>query len=177
MTTIKERYDYIEVKTYAGYSEVAKELGMTIDQVGTVYEWYLKKTIEDIIELPTVKVRLSGLGVLVFNPVKAMKLIAKKIKAEDYKTIELTEYLTPLRGYAHYYLIEEWFNMFDARYERGKSKKLYYEQLLTFLEGEIGRQRQNHKNLYESLQRVHGPEPEGAKELGQSLGRCGYKSS
>ena len=40
-------------------------MGLSIDKVSTVYEWYLKKTIEEIVDLPTVKVRLSGLGVLV----------------------------------------------------------------------------------------------------------------
>lgn len=42
MTSIKDKYDSIEIKTYAAYSDVAKELGMTVDQVSTVYEWYLK---------------------------------------------------------------------------------------------------------------------------------------
>ena len=42
MRTVKDKYDNIEIKTYAAYSEVAKEMDMTIDQVSMVYEWYFK---------------------------------------------------------------------------------------------------------------------------------------
>jgi hypothetical protein len=170
MTSIKDKYDSIEIKTYAAYSDVAKELGMTVDQVSTVYEWYLKNTIEDIKQLPTVKVRLSGLGVLVFNPKKALTIIIKKIRSEYLLTQEPREDLTAVRGYATYYMIGEWFRLFEERYERAKQKKLYTPAYVEYVDGDLERQKQNHKNLYESLQRVHGPEPEGVKELGQGLG-------
>lgn len=170
MTSIKDKYDSIEIKTYAAYSDVAKELGMTVDQVSTVYEWYLKNTIEDIKQLPTVKVRLSGLGVLVFNPKKALTIIIKKIRSEYLLTQEPREDLTAVRGYTNYYMIGEWFRLFEERYERAKQKKLYTPAYVEYVDGDLERQKQNHKNLYESLQRVHGPEPEGVKELGQGLG-------
>lgn len=122
MTSIKDTYETIEIKTYAAYSDVAKEMGLTIDKVSTVYEWYLKKTIEDIVELPTVKVRLSGLGVLVFNPSRAIKLIAKKLKSEYLLTLEPRPDLTAIRGYANYYMLGDWLKLFKDRYERGKLK-------------------------------------------------------
>ena len=169
MRKIKDRYEGIEIKTYAAYSEVAKENDMTIDQVSTIYEWYLKKTIEDIRDLPTVKVRMSGLGVLVFNPNKAIKIIATKIKSEYLITQESREDCTALRGYNNYYMLKEWLRLFEERYERGKSKKLYTDVVVDYMDRELIRQKQNHKNLYESLQRVHGPEPEGSEEFEQSL--------
>jgi hypothetical protein len=170
MTSIKDKYDSIEIKTYAVYSDVAKELGMTIDQVSTMYEWYLKNTLEDIKELPTVKVRLSGLGVLVFNPKKAIKIVATKIKSETLLTLEPREDLTALRGYSNYYMLEEWIKLVEDRYARGKTKKLYTESLEGYLDAMLTYTKQTHTKLYESLQRVHGPEPEGVKESGQSLG-------
>jgi hypothetical protein len=116
MTSIKDTYETIEIKTYAAYSDVAKEMGLTIDKVSTVYEWYLKKTIEEIVELPTVKVRLSGLGVLVFNPSRAIKLIAKKLKSEYLLTYETERQgLTAIRGYANYYMLEDWLKLFKER--------------------------------------------------------------
>jgi len=177
MKSIREKYDSIELKTYAAYSDVAKTLGMTNDQVSTVYEWYLKKTIEDIKDLPTVKVRLSGLGVLVFNPNRAIKIISKKIRSEYLLTQEPREDLTALRGYANYYMLECWIKMLDDRYQRGLSKKLYIPAVVQYMDNQILVQKQNHKNLYESLQRVHGPEPEGAKELGQSLAGSSNENS
>lgn len=177
MSSIKGKYDNIEIKTYAAYTDVAKDLGMTIDQVSTVYEWYLKKTVEDIKELPTVKVRLSGLGVLVFNASKALKIIATKIKSEYLLTQEPREDLTALRGYNNYYMLEDWLRMFDERYERAKEKKYYNEVVLDYLEKTVAYVKLTHKNLYESLQRVHGPEPEGSKEFKQSTGGSSNEDS
>jgi hypothetical protein len=145
-------------------------MDLTIDKVSTVYEWYLKKTIEDIVELPTVKVRLSGLGVLVFSPRRAMKLISKKLKSEYLLTLEPREDLTAMRGYANYYMLENWLELFKTRYERAKSKKLYNDVLVTYMDRTYESQVINHQKLYESLQRVHGPEPEGAKEFEKSIG-------
>jgi antitoxin component of RelBE/YafQ-DinJ toxin-antitoxin module len=178
MNSIKDTYETIEIKTYAAYSDVAKEMGLTIDKVSTVYEWYLKKTIEDIVELPTVKVRLSGLGVLVFNPSRAIKLIAKKIKSEYLLTFETERQgLTAIRGYANYYMLEDWLKLFKDRYERGKSKKLYNQQTIEYMDRTYETQLLNHQKLYESLQRVHGPEPEGAKEFEQSIGGSSNEDS
>tara|TARA_R110000868_G_scaffold352758_2_gene613992 strand:- start:639 stop:1196 length:558 start_codon:yes stop_codon:yes gene_type:complete len=177
MTSIKDTYETIEIKTYAAYSDVAKEMGLTIDKVSTVYEWYLKKTIEEIIELPTVKVRLSGLGVLVFNPSRAIKVIAKKLKSEYLLTLEPREDLTAIRGYATYYMLEDWLKLFKDRYERGQSKKLYNQQTIEYMDRTYQTQLLNHQKLYESLQRVHGPEPEGAKEFEQSIGGSSNEDS
>jgi len=173
----RDKYDTIEVKTYAAYSEVAKEMDMTIDQVSTVYEWYLKNTIEDIIDLPTVKVRLSGLGVLVFNPNKAMKIIASKIKSEYLLTLEPREDLTAVRGYNNYYMLQDWIRLFEERYERGKYKKLYADVVVDHLDRSLIKVKNNHKELYESLQRVHGPEPKGLKEPEQSIGGSSNEDS
>jgi hypothetical protein len=178
MTSIRDTYETIEIKTYAAYSDVAKEMGLTIDKVSTVYEWYLKKTIEDIVELPTVKVRLSGLGVLVFNPSRAIKLIAKKLKSEYLLTYETERQgLTAIRGYANYYMLEDWLKLFKDRYERGQSKKLYNQQTIDYMDRTYQTQLLNHQKLYESLQRVHGPEPEGAKEFEQSIGGSSNEDS
>ena len=178
MTSIKDTYETIEIKTYAAYSDVAKEMDLTIDKVSTVYEWYLKKTIEEIVELPTVKVRLSGLGVLVFNPSRAIKLIAKKLKSEYLLTYETERQgLTAIRGYANYYMLEDWLRLFKERYERGQSKKLYNQQTIEYMDRTYQTQILNHQKLYESLQRVHGPEPEGAKEFEQSIGGSSNEDS
>jgi len=178
MTSIKDTYETIEIKTYAAYSDVAKEMGLTIDKVSTVYEWYLKKTIEEIVELPTVKVRLSGLGVLVFNPSRAIKLIAKKLKSEYLLTYETERQgLTAIRGYANYYMLKDWLKLFKERYERGQSKKLYNQQTIEYMDRTYQTQILNHQKLYESLQRVHGPEPEGAKEFEQSIGGSSNEDS
>ena len=177
MNSIKDTYETIEIKTYAAYSDVAKEMGLTIDKVSTVYEWYLKKTIEDIVELPTVKVRLSGLGVLVFNPSRAIKLIAKKLKSEYLLTQEPRPDLTAMRGYANYYMLEDWLKLFKDRYDRGKSKKLYNQQTIEYMDRTYQTQILNHQKLYESLQRVHGPEPKGAKEFEQSIGGSSNEDS
>lgn len=178
MTSIRDRYETIEIKTYAAYSAVAEEMGLTIDKVSTVYEWYLKKTIEDIVELPTVKVRLSGLGVLVFNPSRAIRLIAKKLKSEYLLTFETERQgLTAIRGYATYYILEGWLKLFKDRYDRGQSKKLYNQQTIEYMDRTYQTQILNHQKLYESLQRVHGPEPEGAKEFEQSIGGSSNEDS
>jgi hypothetical protein len=178
MNSRKDTYETIEIKTYAAYSDVAKEMGLTIDKVSTVYEWYLKKTIEEIVELPTVKVRLSGLGVLVFNPSRAIKLIAKKLKSEYLLTYETERQgLTAIRGYANYYMLEDWLKLFKERYERGQSKKLYNQQTIEYMDRTYQTQILNHQKLYESLQRVHGPEPEGAKEFEQSIGGSSNEDS
>lgn len=177
MTSIKDTYETIEIKTFAAYSDVAKEMGLTIEKVSTVYDWYLKKTIEDIIELPTVKVRLSGLGVLVFNPSRAIKLIAKKLKSEYLLTLEPREDLTAVRGYSNYYMLGDWLKLFKDRYERGKTKKLYNQQTLEYMDRTYETQILNYQKLYESLQRVHGPEPQGVKEFEQSIGGSSNKDS
>lgn len=177
MSSIKEKYDNIEIKTYAAYSEVAKELGMTIDQVSTVYEWYLKNTVEDIKQLPTVKVRLSGLGVLVFNPKKAARIIATKIKSETLLTLEPREDLTAVRGYSNYYMLKEWIKLFEDRYNRALSKKLFVGEYAASCDRSLALIKQNHTLLYESLQRVHGSEPEGVKKLEQSTGGSGNEDS
>jgi radical SAM superfamily enzyme YgiQ (UPF0313 family) len=99
-----------------------------------------------------------------------MKLISKKLKSEYLLTLEPREDLTAMRGYANYYMLENWLKLFKARYERAKSKKLYNDVLVTYMDRTYESQVINHQKLYESLQRVHGPEPEGAKEFEQSIG-------
>jgi hypothetical protein len=112
------------------------------------------------------------------NPSRAIKVIAKKLKSEYLLTYETERQgLTAIRGYANYYMLEDWLKLFKERYERGQSKKLYNQQTIEYMDRTYQTQILNHQKLYESLQRVHGPEPEGAKEFEQSIGGSSNEDS
>lgn len=156
--------DYIEVRSHGMYSAVAEELGLTIQQVETVYEWYMSKTLTEVKEKPTVKVKLSGLGTLVFDVKKACKFLYNKILF--YQNHMSHSNLWPSAQNPREYYMQTWqkygalLDKTDKLFERAVGKK-YYTPLQEKYYGDFLKAiRNHHNNFYESIQRVFGNESE-----------------
>ena len=74
----------IEFKSYGLYSEVAKSSEYTVDQVQTVYDWYIKNTIKEITSGEKLQAYLPNLGKLKFHAKKGMsRLIIQQRKVTE----------------------------------------------------------------------------------------------
>lgn len=67
----------IEFKSYGLYSEAAKlaqSMGysVTIDQVDTIYSWYIKNVIKELCSNDSLQAHLKGLGKIKFNAKRAI---------------------------------------------------------------------------------------------------------
>ena len=60
----KETNIELEYKSYGLYSEVARKIGCSLDDVDAVYSWYLNTTLNDMLTGDNVQVFLKGLGTI-----------------------------------------------------------------------------------------------------------------
>ena len=67
----------VEFKSYGLYSDVAKKTDYTVDQVSTVYDWYLKQTLKKIVTEDTLQADFRNLGKFKFNPKKGLNYLNK----------------------------------------------------------------------------------------------------
>lgn len=157
----------IEYRSYGLYSEVAKDTGYTVDQVSTIYDWYLKKTFDDINNQDTIQVNLSGLGKMKFHPGNGMRYlqgyveqfnsdlahISKKAINEGFihKTYVKKKYEKVSKAVASY---EK--RLYKA-YEQGGIHDHVFNKQLPKLET----LKQKLTDLYEPIQRICNYESEG----------------
>jgi len=165
------KFKELEYRSYGLYSEVAKDTGYSVDQVSTVYDWYLRKTFEDITTEDTTQVHLKGLGKMKFHPGNGMRYlqgyveqlnsdiyhVGKKASNEGfiYKNYIKKKY-EKLRG-----VIESYERRFIKAYELGGIHNHVYEKQTKKLEI----LKQKFTDLYEPIQRVCNYEPERTQEL------------
>lgn len=70
--------DKVEFKSYGLYSEVSKEikekqidLNITVEQIDTIYSWYIKNIVSSLCENNSLQAHLKGLGKIKFHSKKA----------------------------------------------------------------------------------------------------------
>lgn len=166
----------IEFKSYGLYSDVAKSTDYTVDQISTVYDWYLKKTLKKIVNEDTVQADFKNLGKFKLNPKKGINYLNKYYKKiidaiqyyEDYKD-------NPERDTKVYYA----YLVIQNRYSTLQPSVLSFNTRLDKLlaDGGISKEQYDfHKKrtldliekvnqLYEPIQRIS----ESRKERGQKL--------
>jgi len=88
----------VEFKSYGLYSEVAAaskttQQPLTIDQIDSVYSWYIKNTVKELLEGDSIQAMLKGLGKIRFNPKKGMS--ATRVYIE--KITSIMEYYNVLK--------------------------------------------------------------------------------
>ena len=150
--------DYIEVRAHGMYSSVAEELGLTIQQVESVYQWYLSKTLTEIKEKPTVKVKFSGLGTLVFDMRRSCRFLYRKLRF--YATImenpvNWPENKVPKEHFLEIYnRYSELLERVEVLFARAKGKNYYKEKELDYSERFLSGVKKAQTDFYESIQRI-----------------------
>lgn len=67
----------VEFKSYGLYSDVAKKTDYTVDQVSTVYDWYLRQSLKEVKFEDTLQAEFKNLGKFKFNPKKGLNYLNK----------------------------------------------------------------------------------------------------
>lgn len=166
----------IEFKSYGLYSDVAKTTDYTVDQVSTVYDWYLRQSVKEILNEDTIQADFKNLGKFRLNPKKGLNYLNKYYK----KIVETVEYYNThkdnpereLKVYYAYLVINNRYNTLkpsvisfsnrlDKLYKEGGISEDQYnfhkKRTLTLIE--------NINQLYESIQGIS----QSRKERGQKL--------
>lgn len=78
----------LEFKSYGLYSTVAKDTVYTIDQIETVYSWYIKNTVKALLNGDSVQANLVNLGKIKFHPKKGMI----RLKNQQDKVLDIMGY-------------------------------------------------------------------------------------
>jgi hypothetical protein len=172
----------IEYRSYGLYSEVAKESGHTITDIETVYNWFLNKTLEDMITKPTLKVYLKNLGRFELDFGAALRYMRGHVTGleeayEDYINGNDRGWLTPSYFYSRYSFLDKAIK--SLRERLGKIKKADGIRDLVYVnkEAKLTHIEKHLKRLYEPIQRIPEHELKRSPELGQSVGGDDNQSS
>lgn len=161
----------IEYRSYGLYSEVAKDTGYSVDQVSTVYDWYLKKTFEDINTKDTVQVNLKGLGKMKFHPGNGMRYLQGYVEQFNKDLVHIGK-KSANEGFIYKTYIKKKYDKIGAvieSYER-RFLKAYeaggiHDHVYNKQSEKLKVLKQKFTDLYEPVQRVCRYESEGTQEF------------
>ena len=168
----------VEFKSYGLYSDVAKKTKYTVDQVSTVYDWYLRQSLKEVKFEDTLQADFKNLGKFRFNPKKGLNYLGKycndienSIKYYNKYVGENTEervrkvdraYIVMTRRYEILKpTLDTFIKRLDKFYLEGGIKEDQYE----FHKERFLKLENKTNNLYESIQRISKSRKEGSQEL------------
>ena len=106
----------LEFKSYGLYSTVAKDTVYTIDQIETVYSWYIKNTVKALLNGDSVRANLVNLGKIKFHPKKGMI----RLKNQQDKVLDIMGYYNKTNT-----LLEKETNQEDREQHISKLGRIY----------------------------------------------------
>lgn len=181
----------VEFKSYGLYSEVAKqlkeeksEMSITIEQIDTIYSWYIKNVIKLLSTDYSLQANLKGLGKIKFHDKKGVsrlnyyqkriislldyyeKVLDRFNKADEedrphlHNKLRIISILANKKFNILEKLGDEYINRLEKYYLKGSiSERNYHyfkDRYITFKE--------NQSKLYEPIQRIFSTYEEGTKK-------------
>ena len=166
------KFKELEYRSYGLYSDVAKDTGYTVDQVSTVYDWYLKKTFEDIINKDTVQVNLKGLGKMKFHPGNGMRYLQGYVE-QVYSDLTHLEKKPKNEGFIYksyvkkkYEKLENAVSSYERRFNKVRELGGMHDYVFNKQTEKLKTLTEKIANLYEPVQRICTIESERTEELG-----------
>lgn len=160
----------IEYRSYGLYSEVAKDTGYTVDQVSTIYDWYLKKTFDDINNKDTVQVNLKGLGKMKFHPGNGMRYLQGYVEQFNNDLVHLSKKAAH-EGFIYKNYIKKKYDKvsnavasYERRLHKGYESGGIHDHVFNKQVGKLEILKQKLTDLYEPVQRICSYEPERTQE-------------
>jgi len=171
----------LEYRSYGLYSEVAKESGYTINQIEAVYNWYLNKTLDDMILKPTLKVYLKNLGRFELDFGAALRYMRGHVTGleeayQDYINGNDRGWLTPSYFYARYNFLEKALTSLRERLSKIKKADAIRDLVYTNKEAKLSHIEKHLKRLYEPIQRIPEHELKRSPESRQGDGGDDHES-
>jgi len=182
---------YIEFKVYGFYTEVAKDLKCTSDQVSAIYDWILNKTLTEFKQKDdAIQMEIKGLGKLHFDPKKGYIHLNKNIIYKMVRSIDIiNSVLFDEKGNLKELTIQEaGRNFIHVKATVNKHKKLteavriykikldrFYiegnliERQYHYLKNRLEKTLEQHSKNYESIQRILETYPERFQEFRQDF--------
>jgi len=163
-----------EFKCYGLYSSVAKELDCTNADVDTVYSWYLDQLIKETTEEEVLQVMLRGLGTIKINLKKGISFLQgytislQKITGYYQEHPEKKTEVKAKALNARCIQLLTTADSLKARVSKMKDLDLINETGYINKITIIDKIKNQLDNLYESIQRIPGPEYQGPEERRQS---------
>jgi hypothetical protein len=165
----------VEFKSYGLYSDVAKRTEYTVDQVSTVYDWFLRQSLKEIKFEDTLQAEFKNLGKFKFNPKKGLNYLTKYCNDIE-RSIEYYNKYKDEQTEERQFKINRAYIVMTKRHEILKPTIESFKNRLEkfYLEGGIKEDQYNfHKtrllklesktnNLYESIQRISESRKEGS---------------
>ena len=181
MLSLKNQKE-IEYRSYGLYSEVAKESGHTINDIETVYNWYLNKTLEDMILKPTLKVYLKNLGRFELDFGAALRYMRGHVTGledayEDFIGGNDRGWLTTPYFYSRYSFLEKALDSLRIRLTKIKKADAIRDLVYVNKEAKLSHIENHLKRLYEPIQRIPEHELKRSPEHRQSDGGDNDESS
>lgn len=165
------RFKELEYRSYGLYSDVAKDTGYTVDQVSTIYDWYLKKTFDDIINKDTVQVNLKGLGKMKFHPGNGMRYLQGYVEqiGEDLKHLAKKDvnegYIYKSYVKKKYEKLLKTVESYERRFQKVREAGAMHDHVYNKQIVKLQTLKEKIANLYEPVQRICTIESKGIEEL------------
>jgi len=180
-SSVKKKKD-IEYRSYGLYSEVAKDTDYTINQVETVYSWYLNKTIEDMIAGNSLKVYLKNLGRFEVDFGYGLRYMRGHVTGltealDDYLKGNDRGWITPAWFVSRYEFLNNALVSLRYRLDKIKSQNGMRDLVYVNKEAKLTHIENNLKKLYEPIQRIPEHELKRTPEHRQGTGGDEYESS
>lgn len=182
---------YVEFKVYGFYTEVAKELNCTSDQVSTVYDWILNKTLTEFKQKEdSIQIEIKGLGKLHFDPKKGYIYLKKLVLYKMGRSIKYFHSIVfdeegnlnevDVNNLGRHFIftrailrrhkrLDEYIRLYQIKLDRfyleGNLVENQYQYFKKNLITLINQQQSN----YESIQRILEANPERFEELRQNF--------
>ena len=183
MSQIKKHMNSdFEYKSYGLYSEVARMIGCSSEDVDAVYSWYVNNNLNEMIHSDKVQVFLKGIGTIKIDFGRGLIYLKGYITALNAYTNFYTENKRP--SYLRLSYLEKRAQLLQATIESMKRRIVKFREIgaikeagfmnkLTRLE-----QLENQlKTIYESIQRIPEYQQKRTAECGQGSSRSNQQSS
>lgn len=166
------KHKEIEYRSYGLYSEVAKEMKCTVDQVATVYDWYLNHVLSDVNTKDTVQVHLKGLGKFRFHPGNGMRYLQGYVQQIEKDLYHIEKYNAAIneryirKNYVkqRYAKLSEAVRSYEVRLEKVYAANLISDAMYQKQFTKLTNLKQKLTDLYEPLQRICKYESTGTQE-------------
>ena len=178
----KEIFKDLEFKSYGLYSEVARKLGCSSEEVDTVYSWYINTTLNQMIHEDNIQVFFKGLGTIKIDFGRGLIFLKGYLanlnnQVNAYIENKRPSYLRLSYLEARHRILRDTIETMKRRIVKYKNigaiKEAGFMNKYTRLE-----QLENQLNqLYESIQRIPEYEQKRTAECGQSAPRGDEQSS
>jgi hypothetical protein len=171
--TIKANNDIV-FKSHGFFSPIAKKTNYSIEDINTIYTWYVNNTLSELAEKPACQVFMKGLGILKFDAGLALRNLTGYITGLQKNVAEMTDenskshvkysYITKRHALLSDAVLE-----FQSRLTKLKKEGFYNE---TYYINKLARSEKLQielNQIYESIQRIPEDQRKRTSERGQDI--------